>query len=93
MRDLTLNISNHNILLTDLHAFSCGYDEENWFFNQELLYLVNHLLASISINFVLEQRKTEERDFSVLAKQEMERDPMLTPFSAWSLTLIPRSSL
>ena len=58
MGDLTLNISNPHRST----CISCSYDEENWFYNQELFYLVNHLLASISILFS-EQRKTEEPDF------------------------------
>ena len=58
MGDLTLNIRNPHRST----CISCSYDEDNWFYNQELFYLVNHLLASISILFS-EQRKTEEPHF------------------------------
>ena len=44
-------------------------------------------------HLVLEQRKTEERDFSALTEREMERESKHAPFFARSLTLVPRSLL
>ena len=52
MGDLTLNICNPHRST----CISCSYDEDNWFYNQELFYLVNHLLASISICFRSKER-------------------------------------
>jgi len=69
MGDLTLNISNPHRST----CIFCSYDEENWFYNQELFCLVNHLLASISICFGA--KKDRGTGFSVLAKQEMKQDP------------------